>query len=42
LATDSNGTLYVGSTGDPSVSGWISIYAPDDSSPAYRISDEEA
>ncbi len=39
LATDANGMLYVGNTGDPSVSGWISIYAPGESSPAYRISD---
>lgn len=39
LATDANGTLYVGNTGDPSVSGWISIYATGESSPAYRIND---
>ena len=35
---DPAGTLYVGNTGDPSGSGWISVYAPGSSSPAYKIS----
>jgi hypothetical protein len=38
FAIDPAGTLYVGNTGDPSRRGWISVYAPGSSSPAYKIS----
>jgi hypothetical protein len=39
LAIDAAGTLYVGNAGDPSASGWISVYASGSSSPSYRITD---